>query len=283
MMQTIGHSGLRIPFVKASGCGNTFLIVESGNDAERAAELTKRMCDPHTGVGADGVEWISASASSDADVDARLINADGSEAEISGNGTRCVAAYWLSRNASAAAGRAGNGGSSVRVRTGAGVKNCMLTSRADSTLEFQFEMNMGEPMTYPEFELFFKSRTVKGTIVTTGNPHFVVFVNDFNFMWQKMGEEIQREKCFPNGTNVEFVQVLGDSEIACRFFERGVGETKSSGTGSCASAVAAIVSRAVKSPVRVEAQGGSQEVRWEKDVFLRGPAQIICEGEFFDF
>jgi diaminopimelate epimerase len=271
MNQISGNSGLRIPFVKASGCGNTFLIIDAANDSGRAADLSKRMCDPYTGVGADGVEWITASTSDDADVDARLINADGSEAEISGNGTRCVAAYWLSQN----------GGSSVRVRTGAGVKHCVLTSRADSNLEFHFEMNMGEPMSYPEFELFLKSRTVKGTIVTTGNPHFVVFVNDFNFMWQKMGEEIQQEKCFPNGTNVEFVQVTGESEIACRFFERGVGETKSSGTGSCASAVAAIVSRAVKSPVRVHAQGGSQEVRWEKDVFLRGPAQIICEGEFF--
>ena len=281
MNQTMNISGLRIPFVKASGCGNTFLIIDAANDSGRAAELTKRMCDPHMGVGADGVEWITASTSDDADVDARLINADGSEAEISGNGTRCVAAYWLSRNASAAAGGAGNGGSSVRVRTGAGVKHCVLTSRADSNLEFHFEMNMGEPMSYPEFELFLKSRTVKGTIVTTGNPHFVVFVNDFNFMWQKTGEEIQREKCFPYGTNVEFVQVTGESEIVCRFFERGVGETKSSGTGSCASAVAAIVSHAVKSPVRVHAQGGSQEVRWEKDVFLRGPAQIICEGEFF--
>jgi diaminopimelate epimerase len=273
MMQNTGNSGVRIRFVKASGCGNTFLIVESGNDSGRATDLTRKMCDPYTGIGADGVEWITASSSSDADVDARLINADGSEAEISGNGTRCVAAYWLGRNSSS--------GNSVRVRTGAGVKNCMLTSRADSNLEFDFEMNMGEPNTYPEFELFLKSRTVKGTIVTTGNPHFVVFVNDFNFMWQKLGEEIQKEKCFPNGTNVEFVQVLGDSEIACRFFERGVGETKSSGTGSCASAVAAIASRAVKSPVRVHAQGGTQEVRWEKDVFLRGPAQIICEGEFF--
>jgi diaminopimelate epimerase len=151
----------------------------------------------------------------------------------------------------------------------------------DAKLEFNFEMNMGEPMSYPEFDLFLKSRTVKGTIVSTGNPHFVVFVNDFNFLWQRMGEEIQQEKCFPHGTNVEFVKVVGESEIACRFFERGVGETQSSGTGSCASAVAAIVSRAVKSPVKVQAQGGSQEVRWEKDVFLKGPAQLVCEGEFF--
>jgi diaminopimelate epimerase len=108
-----------------------------------------------------------------------------------------------------------------------------------------------------------------------------VFVNDFEFDWKKMGVEIQAEKCFPHGTNVEFVQVVGGSEIACRFFERGVGETQSSGTGSCASAVAAIASRAVKSPVRVNAVGGAQEVRWDKEVFLRGPAQIICEGEFF--
>ena len=140
MNQTMNISGLRIPFVKAGGCGNTFLIIEAANDSGRAAELTKRMCDPHTGIGADGVEWVAASTSDDADVDARLINADGSEAEISGNGTRCVAAYWLSQN--------GGTSNSVRVRTGAGVKHCVLTSRADSNLEFHFEMNMGEPMSY---------------------------------------------------------------------------------------------------------------------------------------
>src|SRR5207253_6098443 len=141
----------------------------------------------------------SASKSDDADVDARLINSDGGEAEISGNGTRCVAAYWLLQEE----GRSTN----VRVRTGAGVKNCALTSHSDSGLHFEFEMNMGEPKTFPEFELFLPSRTVRGTIVSMGNPHFVVFVNDFHFGWQKTGEEIQAEKCFPHGTNVEFVQV----------------------------------------------------------------------------
>jgi diaminopimelate epimerase len=265
------NSRLRVPFVKASGCGNTFLIVDSANAPEDMFELTIRMCHPHSGIGADGVEWISASADGDADVDARLINADGSEAEISGNGTRCVAAYWLSQNP----------GSSVRVRTGAGVKECTLTSRADSNLEFEFEMKMGEPKVYPELELSLPTQSVRGTIVSTGNPHFVVFVNDLEFDWQTLGAEIQAEKCFPHGTNVEFVHVVGESEIACRFFERGVGETQSSGTGSCASAVAAIASRAVKSPVRVHAVGGTQEVRWQKEIFLRGPAQIICEGEFF--
>ena len=122
---------------------------------------------------------------------------------------------------------------------------------------------------------------VKGTPVSMGNPHFVVFASQFAADWQTQAAEIGRDPAFTRGVNVELVAVRDPQNIEVRLFERGVGETQSSGTGSCASATAAIASGKAVSPVRVQAPGGSQIVRWEREVFLRGPAQLICRGEFF--
>ena len=114
-----------------------------------------------------------------------------------------------------------------------------------------------------------------------GNPHFVVFVKDLSPGWQAEAAEIGRHHDFKHGINVELVSIKNKSEIEVRFFERGVGETQSSGTGSCAAAVASIATGQAKSPVQVHAPGGTQLVRWENQVFLRGSAQLICRGEFF--
>ena len=130
-----------IPFTKASACGNDFLIIEGMHAPADMAAFTRRICDRHSGVGADGVEWLFPDQKSEADVRARLFNADGSEAEISGNGTRCVAAYWISQH----------GGDSVSVRTGAGIKECALVSGDDG--HFQFRTNMGIPMVGEEFPI----------------------------------------------------------------------------------------------------------------------------------
>jgi diaminopimelate epimerase len=114
-----------------------------------------------------------------------------------------------------------------------------------------------------------------------GNPHFVVFVDQFGPGWQAEAAEMGRHHDFKYGINVELVQAKDKRNLEARFFERGVGETQSSGTGSCAAAVAAIASARAESPLRVHTPGGVQTVRWEEQVFLRGPAQLICRGEFF--
>jgi diaminopimelate epimerase len=259
---------MTIPFIKASACGNDFLIVDGVHAPEDLYQFSKRICDRHNGVGADGVEWLY--PANDADVRARLINADGSEAEISGNGTRCVAAYMVSN------GSAGN----VAVLTGAGVKHCELVARDGSS--FEFEMEMGLPQVGEPFGIETALGPVRGTPVSMGNPHYVVFVEEFAANWQAQGAEIGRHRAFEQGVNVEFVRATAANDIEVRFYERGVGETQSSGTGSCASAVAAIASGRAHSPLRVHAPGGTQLVRWADDgVFLRGPAQLICQGEFF--
>jgi diaminopimelate epimerase len=256
-----------IPFVKASACGNDFLIVDGLHARPDLAALSRRLCDRHQGIGADGVEWLF--PATDADIRARLFNADGSEAEISGNGTRCVAAYLASEQ----------GREKVIVRTGAGLKTCTLVRRQGA--EFEFETDMGEPQVGDEFSIKLAFAEVRGIPVSMGNPHFVVFVNEFGPGWQAEAAEIGKHHDFKYGINVELVAAGKDDGIQARFFERGVGETQSSGTGSCAAAVAAISAKRVHSPVKVHAPGGLQTVRWEEKVFLRGPARLIARGDFF--
>ncbi len=257
-----------IPFIKASACGNDFLLIDGAFAPLDPAAFTRRICDRHLGVGADGVEWIFPHFSADAE--ARLINADGSAAEISGNGTRCVAAHLCS----------GSNKDRISVLTGAGAKICSLISRSHS--EFEFEMEMGQATVDPELVLNIKGKEVRGVPVSTGNPHYVVFVSEFPANWQSLAAEIQRQPQFPQGVNVEFVIPQGKREARVLFFERGAGETQSSGTGSCASAVASIATGRADSTVKIHAPGGMQTVRKEGgNIFLRGPARLVCRGEFF--
>jgi diaminopimelate epimerase len=256
-----------VSFLKATACGNDFLIVDMVHAPSDIASFSRRICDRHNGVGADGVEWVL--PANDADVGVRLLNADGSEAEISGNGTRCVAAWYCAeRNRD-----------SVVIRTGAGLKTCSLTARHGNT--FEFRSSMGGPEMGNAFAINLAGREISGVPVSMGNPHFVVFVSEFENGWQAVAQPISTYHDFKHGMNVEFVKVLNRSEIEVRFWERGVGETMSSGTGSCAAAVASIHTGKAKSPVQVHAPGGAQTVEWAGEVFLSGSATLLCSGEFF--
>jgi diaminopimelate epimerase len=256
-----------IPFVKATACGNDFLIIDFAHAPTDIDGITRRICDRHNGVGADGVEWVL--PATDADLGVRLLNADGSEAEISGNGTRCVAAWWCDQHHR----------DKVVIRTGAGHKACELKARNGNT--FEFRSSMGEPEVGDPFAIKVSSGEVTGTLVSMGNPHYSVFVPEFEPGWQIIAGQISKHHDFKYGVNVEFVKVLSPAEIEVRFCERGVGETMSSGTGSCAAAVASIHAGKLKSPVRVRSLGGAQTVEWEREVFLTGPATLLCRGEFF--
>ena len=264
---------LTIPFVKASACGNDFLLIDGAEiegkpGAAERSEFTRRICDRHEGVGADGVEWMYPHAA--ADVEIQLINSDGSDAEISGNGTRCVAAYICAEQ----------GKEKISILTGAGLKTCILTGRGECS--YEFEVEMGEAALGAELALKVGATEVSGIPVSMGNPHYVVFVEEFSSNWQVKAAEIQSSSAFPHGVNVEYVAVDGKHDLRARFFERGAGETQSSGTGSCASALAAIATGRAESPVRVHAPGGTQTVRRQGNlVFLRGEARLVCRGEFF--
>jgi diaminopimelate epimerase len=269
----VSRQDVTIPFVKASACGNDFLLIDGAEiegklvAAERS-KFTRRICDRHEGVGADGVEWMYPHSA--ADVEIRLINSDGSDAEISGNGTRCVAAYICAEQ----------GKEKISIQTGAGLKICMLTGRSESS--YEFEAAMGEAAVEAELALKVGASEISGIPVSMGNPHYVVFVAEFSPNWQDEAANIQRSSEFADGVNAEFVVADGKHDLRARFFERGAGETQSSGTGSCASAMAAIATGRAESPVRVHAPGGTQTVRRQGNVvFLRGEARLVCRGEFF--
>ncbi len=276
-----------IPFTKAHACGNDFLIVteEAAVHHDRAA-LTRRLCARNIGVGADGIEfftWLELKVDSEElpkPASARIhhYNADGSIAEISGNGTRCVAAYMAEALNS-------NPGDELAIETDAGLRICRIDSRDGHSV--QVTVGMGVPKFVPHTLKLSDGAEIIGVEVTTGNPHFVILVDAQDFsvagrVWTSIGEEICSHRDFPHQTNVEFVRVVSDREIEIRIFERGVGPTTSSGTGSSASATAVLALRRCVSPLTVVAPGGAQTVAWSgpsEELFLTGPAALIARGE----
>jgi diaminopimelate epimerase len=263
---------MKIPFTKAHGAKNDFLLTWVDDaPAEPTAEMAVRICDRHTGAGADG--WLLVSAGGDGvDGSIRLFNSDGSEPEMSGNGTRCAGALLIAEE---------KAGETIRIGTGAGVKDLRLIERHGNA--FQFEMNMGKPrLERLAHELAVYSARLNTTILNVGNPQCVVLARELPADWREVGAGIEKHPFFPNRTNVSFVVPVDEHTIDVKFFERGCGETMSSGTGSTGAAVAAIVRGLAKSPVKVLTPAGPIDVRWEgSDAWLVGPAEIIAKGEFY--
>jgi diaminopimelate epimerase len=269
-----------IHFTKANACGNDFLVVTE--DAAKGcdwADLTRRLCARNTSVGADGIEFFAWTGPKSGRI--RLHNADGSIAEISGNGTRCVAA-WMAEAMDARA------GDTLEIETDAGLRICHVNA-VNTAGEFAVDITtgMGEPRFAPRTVTIPGGVQVEGVVVSTGNPHFVIVVDNPDFSvdgqrWQSIGEQICGNPDFPQQTNVEFVRILSSGEIEIRIFERGVGPTSSSGTGTSATATAAIAVRGCTSPLRVISPGGAQTVVWngpDTELHLTGPASLIARGE----
>jgi diaminopimelate epimerase len=267
---------MKIPFTKAHGARNDFLLtwLHDAPEGDRAA-MARAICDRHTGVGADG--WLLVGpADADADGSIQLYNSDGSMAEISGNGTRCAAAFLVGQ----ASWPVQSAIQSIRIRTGAGIKSLRLLHRDGRT--FEFEMNMGRPEIQAErFALPLSTGPRDVTLVWVGNPQCAVPVADFDFDWRAMGAEIEGHPHFPKRTNVSFVKPVDEHTIDVRFYERGAGETMSSGTGSTGAAFAAAARGMAKSPVRVMTPAGPIDLRLEEDVYLTGPAEIVADGVVF--
>ena len=263
---------MKIPFTKAHGASNDFLLTwESDIPEGDLAAIARAICDRHTGAGADGWMLVAPPVDAAAEGAIRLYNSDGSQAEISGNGTRCAAALLV---------RHGYAAGLVRIRTGAGIKTLRLLGRSDRA--FQFEMNMGRPeIRALRFDLPLGAGSRDVTLVWVGNPQCAVPVRDFDFDWRDIGAAIESHPHFPNRTNVSFVKPVDPHTIDVRFYERGAGETMSSGTGSTGAAVAAVARGMAQSPVRVLTPAGPLDLRLEDDVFLTGPAEIVAEGHFF--
>ncbi len=278
-------------FTKLHGLGNDFLVVPPGCGPDPAAtpDLALRICDRHTGVGADGLILLSMEKSEPAEASFRVFNPDGSEAEISGNGLRCAAAYlaWSGAVKSpkvlfrSAAGEhpseiLSSKGPLFEAKIGLGAPRL-----AAKDVPFDDGQNLDRIQDYP---LFVIKRTFTVTCLSMGNPHCSLFVDAFpsRSEWRGIGAEIETHPFFPDRTNVEFIRVLNRKEIEVRFWERGVGETLASGTGSAAAAVASILKGLTDRDVTVRTAIGSLRVEWIEggQVFQTGQAEVVFSGEY---
>jgi diaminopimelate epimerase len=275
-------------FTKLQGLGNDFLIipVDDVNKLEKPEELAKKMCERNYGAGADGIVFVAQIHSEDADFASRIFNADGSEAEISGNGTRCVAAYLYYKELCQ--------GSEIRILTAAGVKTGRFVTRQGS--QFDFEFDMGKPSLSSQeipialdkpldrvvkYPLIMGGDVQEITCTSMGNPHCSLFVPSLEgIRIDELGPLLEDHPAFPMRTNVEFVQVISRQEIEVLFWERGVGRTLSSGTGSCGASIASMLNGYTDRSIRVNTPGGILQVVWQDDdsVKLTGSAEVIYEG-----
>lgn len=281
-----------IEFGKLHGLGNDFLVIKMGPGGglvRSLSQLAQEICDHHLGVGADGIMcYLPTVNDPQADYSTLIFNADGSKAEMSGNGVRILAAF-LQYNGE-------HSSETVRIRTVCGVRNLKLIAHEGNV--YTFESSMGKPTTDPskipcllaagpapiiDFPLGVGSDSVRVTVSSMGNPHCSTFWPDVSRApFETLGPILERHSGFPNRTNVEFVQVLDRHRLRVLFWERGVGHTFASGTGSCGASVAAILNNLVASPVTVETELGSLLVRWNpgEELHLTGPAEFICRGQY---
>jgi diaminopimelate epimerase len=260
---------MKIPFTKLHGAENDFLLTW-GEDAgdENLPELARHICARATGIGGDG--WMLVWRDGE-DLRTQLFNSDGSAAEISGNGTRCAAAFGLLH---------GLKGPEITIMTGAGRKTLRLISQ--NGREFLFEMDMGIPREeerYATLEL--AGRNWQATILNVGNPQCAIFVDEVPEDWLRVAREAEGHPRFPNRTNVSVVRAAAPHLVEALFFERGAGETRSSGTGSTGAAVAAILRGKAESPVEIRTPAGALNLRWDDSVYLTGPAELVGEGNYF--
>ena len=265
---------IEIPFHKLHGAENDFLLSWASQvPDDRLPEIAQRICARNTGIGADGwmLVWEDVYRDERA-IRTRLFNSDGSEPEISGNGTRCAAAFAVSQNALTPP--------RITVLTAAGRKRLELISQTDS--QFIFEMDMGQPRCLDlHTSLQLAGSTYDATILDVGNPQCAIFVHNFPSDWRMAAAEAERHERFPNRSNVSFVRVIDSHTIEAVFYERGAGETRSSGTGSTGAAAAAILRNVTSSPIEVRTPAGALKFRWEESVYLTGPAELIGAGSYF--
>jgi diaminopimelate epimerase len=265
-----------LALVKAHAFGNDFILVETSQlDSAHAegtpsrAALARALCERHRGLGADGVIFY---ARTGAGASMRLLNADGSRSEVSGNGVRCLAA-WLGRQ------RGSQSGAVVEIATEAGVKQLELLSQNGGRVTFRAAM--GQPEAVTRVALTAAGQTVDAVTLRVGNPQCVVLGEVTEARLQSLASALAVHPHFPEGTNVELATVEDPGRVRILIWERGVGPTEASGTGACASAVAAMTYGGAARDVEIVSPGGTQRVEWTPDgLFLTGWAEVILEAEW---
>ncbi|MEQ1354076.1 MAG: diaminopimelate epimerase [Candidatus Acidiferrum sp.] len=278
-------------FIKFHGFGNDYIVIDTKQfpNLSGLGEFALRICNRHYGAGADGIAVVGPAPDQAADFQVRIFNPDGSEAALSGNGTRCAAAYLYRQRLWQAP--------ELRLSTRAGVKRYVLR-QADGNGRFVFDSELGQPKfdsaSIPmltdrsldqvvDYPLEVAGETFKVTALQMGNPNCCLFVDDFNDLdWRQVGRTIENHKQFPDRTNVVFVRVKDRKNIELRIWERGVGETTASGTCSCAAAVATMVQEKSERAIDVAMPGGNAKIHWRDDgeVVITGSAEVIYAGQW---
>lgn len=277
-----------IKFTKMHGLGNDYVYIDAINQKiENESSLAKFVSNRHFGIGSDGLILICKSDS--ADFKMRMFNSDGSEAEMCGNGIRCVGKFVYDKGLTDK--------TIVKIETLAGIKTLVLNTK-DGKVETA-RVDMGEPILEAEkipviskeqpvknLELEAENKKFKFTCVSMGNPHAITIVeNTKEFDVEKYGKILEVDKAFPKKANIEFAQIIDKENIKMRVWERGAGETLACGTGACATAVACNLKGLTGRKVNIELLGGTLNIEWnEKDnhVYMTGPAVTVFDGELYE-
>jgi diaminopimelate epimerase len=277
-------------FTKLQGAGNDFVLVEAGGKQFNWPKLARALCDRHFGIGADGLLLLS---SDKANLRMRVFNPDGSEAEVCGNGLRCLVKYALDKGLVSA------GAAEISVATQAGIRKARLHTKGKSTIiqlgmgapafgareiPVKLEDNPKEPIL--DYPIAIGNTKLSLSFVSMGNPHAVYFIEQpvADFPLSQLGPKVENHSIFPKRTNFEVARVLNRKQIEARVWERGAGETLACGSGACAIAVLAKLHGYIDSRVDIRLPGGTLGVEWDGvgEVFLSGPAEIVFSGEWPD-
>lgn len=278
-------------FTKFHGLGNDYLVFETEqlSGITNLGEFAKRICNRHYGAGGDGIAIIARADGDEADFSCRIFNPDGSEAGLSGNGTRCAVAYLYYKGLWDK--------DELRLGTRTGLKRYFPRGQT-APGKFLFESDLGQPkfdtgsipmsITPPleqviDYPLLVNGETFPVTAMQMGNPNCCIFVDDFDALnWRAIGKAIEVHEQFPDRTNVVFVRPVERDFIELRIWERGVGETTASGTCSCAGAVAAMVNDRADRDVRVLMEGGEVRIKWrdDREVVITGTAEVVYSGRW---
>ncbi len=274
-----------IEFTKMHGLGNDYVYMDAIHQhIEKESSLAQFVSNRHFGIGSDGLILIC--KSDVADFKMRMFNADGSEAEMCGNGIRCVGKFVYDKGLT--------NKTQVTIETLAGIK--ILQLNVENGKVKTVKVDMGEPILEPKkipviseekpvrnLELKAEDKKFKFTCVSMGNPHAITIVdNTKEFDVERYGKQLEIDKAFPNKTNVEFIEIVDKNHIKMRVWERGAGETLACGTGACASVVACVLNKLTENIVNVELLGGTLEIEWNREdnhVYMTGPAVTVFEGE----
>lgn len=262
----------KIRFTKMHGCGNDYIyinMIENNIADPRAAAIA--WSDRHQGIGSDGLVLIDKSPVPEADFSMRIFNADGSEAMMCGNASRCIGKYLYERGLTDK--------TVIRLLTLSGIKTLQLhiiNNKVDTVT-----VDMGEPALSDETQFIESRNPGYGTFVSMGNPHYVIFTEEVDQVGEK-GRMMEHHLAFPQRCNIEFAHVETDGSIRTRVWERGSGITQACGTGACATAVAAVLTGRAKDTSLIVMDGGTLSIEWRKDnhhVYMTGPAKFVFDGE----